>query len=77
MAETKNITGSLQQQLTDEQAKVNLLLQRLSAHKQAIRRLHKEFSEFIDDADGSPVIALNPEIASPPPGGSQWQASSI
>jgi chromosome segregation ATPase len=63
LTETKNLTGALQQQLADEQARVDLLAQRLSAHKQAIRRLHKEFSEFIDDAEGSPVIALNPEYS--------------
>jgi len=63
VAENNVLAGTLQQQLSDEQSKVQFLTQKLFADKQMIRRMYKEFSVFINDTENeeSPVISLRPE----------------
>lgn len=62
--ETKDLSTALQRQLTDERSKVEFLTQKIFANKQVIRKLHKEFSAFIDDGgDESPVIPMRPEYS--------------
>jgi hypothetical protein len=61
LAENRSLAGTLQQQLTDEQSKVEFLTQKLFINKQMMRKVHKEFSEFINEGgEESPVIPLRP-----------------
>ncbi len=53
---------ALQQQLSDEQSRNQYIEEKLSASKQAMRRIYKEFSSFMDtDGEPSPVISLRPD----------------
>lgn len=62
-ADSAELAGSLQRQLEDERSRLAYTEQRLAANKQILRRLHKEFSAFMDeDSDRSPVIALRPDL---------------
>lgn len=59
MEDNKGLVNGLQQQLAEEKSKVELLTQKLSANRQMIRNLYKDFKDFIDQtADESPVIPL-------------------
>ena len=59
MADNKGQVDGLQLQLADEKLKVELLAQKLSANRQTIRNLYKDFKDFVDQtADESPVIPL-------------------
>ena len=61
---SRDLANALQQQLSDEQSKVQFLTQKLFANKQIMRRVYKEFSPFMDDgSEGSPVIPLRPEYS--------------
>ncbi|MDP4261927.1 MAG: hypothetical protein Q8941_05295 [Bacteroidota bacterium] len=62
MADNRDLANTLEQQLSEEQAKVQFMVQKLFDNKQLLRRLYKELSNFIDDeSKGSLVIALRPE----------------
>jgi chromosome segregation ATPase len=64
LADKKDLLNILQQQLEDEQSAVRTAEQKLQAQKQLMRRLHKEFSTFMEeDREISPVIALKPGYA--------------
>jgi DNA repair exonuclease SbcCD ATPase subunit len=61
VADSRDLVNTLQQQLLDEQAKVEFTVQKLFDNKQLLRRLYKELSNFIDDdSKGSPVVSLRP-----------------
>jgi myosin heavy subunit len=64
LADSRDVANALQQQLSDEQSKVQFLTQKVFANKQTMRRLYKEFSAFVDDgSEESPVIPLRPEYS--------------
>jgi hypothetical protein len=57
--EGKSRVDLLQKELSEEQSKARFLTEKLFVNKQVMRRLHKEFSEIVNEAgEESLVISL-------------------
>ena len=58
VADSNDLTVSLQEQLVNEQSKMDSLEQKLESNKKVLKKLYKEISSSINTEEESPVIEL-------------------